>query len=317
MAILQVGKDGKAPANAKKGDTVVTAGGNYTVTGTKPGGGFTSVPASTTTNAGVKAVGAANSLAPKITPSYTAPKTTNPSPGNNYQTQPVVQPKTAPAPTTTIPTDKKDITQQNLLNKLMGMIPTRSWFENAGQTVNYDPTSKKISTSGGFSFGPEAYKEMNGISYLDPSALAGAYLNQPAKQLTPETYGNYSKTAEQYYQPQYNSRLGALKDAIGERTASSRRGAIGRGTYTSRQYNNDIEREVSQPYVKEVSNLEGDMASMINQMAMQNFNTDKTAETTKNQSIANYLLGQGTNAQEQDWRRTLQAILMGGNLGQV
>lgn len=45
MAILRAGADGKAPAGAKVGDTVVTNGGNFTITGTKLGGGFTSSPA--------------------------------------------------------------------------------------------------------------------------------------------------------------------------------------------------------------------------------------------------------------------------------
>lgn len=33
MAILQVGKDGKAPSTARVGDTIVTAGGNFKITG--------------------------------------------------------------------------------------------------------------------------------------------------------------------------------------------------------------------------------------------------------------------------------------------
>jgi hypothetical protein len=37
MAVLQVGKDGKAPAGAKIGDTIKTAGGDYKITGGEPG----------------------------------------------------------------------------------------------------------------------------------------------------------------------------------------------------------------------------------------------------------------------------------------
>ena len=42
MAIVTVGKDEKAPKGLKPGDKVITAGGTYTITGNKPGGGYTS-----------------------------------------------------------------------------------------------------------------------------------------------------------------------------------------------------------------------------------------------------------------------------------
>ena len=49
MATYKVNSDGKAPSGLKKGDTVVTAGGTYKVTGTKAGGGYTSEKVSNTT----------------------------------------------------------------------------------------------------------------------------------------------------------------------------------------------------------------------------------------------------------------------------
>jgi hypothetical protein len=169
-------------------------------------------------------------------------------------------------------------------------IPLQQWFTNFGQTLNKDSSGNLLS-SGGFSFAPGSYNTEDGQYMIDPITLAGAYLGQQPKQLTPELYDQYTDIAEKNYQPLHESRLNALKEVLGERTAATRRSAIARQAYDSPLYGEDLIREVEKPFAKEVSNLESDMASLINTAAMSQFNTDQAKEQALTANIVNFLLG--------------------------
>ncbi len=191
-------------------------------------------------------------------------------------------------------------------------IPIMQWFQAMGQSVTKDPSGKL--TAGGLTFAPGSYVEEGGQYYVNPVSLAGMYLNKPRKELTPELMSQYTGMAEQYYAPQREARLNALKEALGERKAAARRSAISRGTYTSGIYDEDLITRVEQPYAKELGNLESELASLINTYATQKYDQERAAEEAQIAQIVNYLLGIANTALEQDKWKTLTSLQYAGGL---
>ena len=95
-------------------------------------------------------------------------------------------------------------------------IPIRSWFESQGQKVNWDPGTKRITTSGGLSFNPGDYQinPDNDKAYIDPARLAGSYIVKPQTQMNEQTLQPYADTARQMYEPIYSARSDALRRAL-------------------------------------------------------------------------------------------------------
>lgn len=213
---------------------------------------------------------------------------------------PVVAPAAAPA--ATLPADT---------NTNPYKIGLRSFLENLGQAVNWDPTSKNISTSSGLNFTPSSYTLEGDTAYADPLTLAGAFLGQKPKELTPDLYNQYANTAETMLEPQRQARLNALQQVLNERQKTTRQAAISRGTYQSPTYNDNIQTTVENPYAADVSALESQMATLVNTNAMDQYNQQKTAEQALTDKIVSYLTGMSDVGRQEDWQRTLQALALG------
>ena len=224
---------------------------------------------------------------------------TNPSynPAGAQPPQPIQQPQPTQAPQP----------QQQPSNPYL--IPLQQWF--AGKDIAN--TGGNLSV-GGFNFTPGSYEARDGGYYMNPMTLASAYLTKPQSQMTPDMYNESLDVAEQFYAPQRQSKLDALKQVMQDRAQATRRGAIGRGTYTSPTYTENIIQQVEKPYAQEQVNLENNMSSLENAMAKSEVDKKLAGEKELTNAIVQFLLGVNDNAQDIEWQKVLQSIAQQGNI---
>ena len=232
-----------------------------------------------------------------------------------------------------------------------GYIPIRSWFEGQGQKVNWDQNTKTIN-AGNFTFKPGDYIEQNGISYINPTKLAGSYLSQPQQQLNQQTLQPYIDTAKSIYEPTYNTRSEALQRALNNISSQAenqrrlaevafqssrsalqrqetqdeekaRRSAIARGTYSSGLYDH-AQQELDKAYAPEYQQLESNkaanLANIASQAALASENLASQTKDLEAQMMQNIMttalqnFQQGQTGQSQKTQQLANYLL---NLGQL
>lgn len=190
-------------------------------------------------------------------------------------------------------------------------IDLQQWF--AGQNIGNNGGTLSV---GGFNFVPGSYQSQDGQYLVNPVTLASAYLNRPQPTMTPDMYNDALDTAQQYYAPQKQSMIDALNQTSQQRAEAVRRGAIGRGTYASPTYTENIIQDVEKPYAQETTGINNNIASLANTMAMNKVNNQLQSEKDLTSAIVNFLMGINDSNQNLEWQKALQQILMSRDISQ-
>lgn len=185
--------------------------------------------------------------------------------------------------------------------KPAGYVPVRSFFEGLGEKVDWDPATKKITTSGGLSLDSSNYQLVNGTAYADPSVLAAYFASRGARPMTQENLQPYLDQARQIYNPLMELQKNMLEKGLAQARERARQSAISRGTYSS-GVTDEAYNKLDAANQEQLANLTKQAEADMLQYAANMFTNQEQQQAQRAQNLAQllYQMSQDTYKKQRD-----------------